>query len=77
MSSFEILAHQEFESPLVVSLFKVGKTVLFCVFSTFIHRVPQFVIDKLIFSISVEINDALKLTFVNKLLTVLKIPDRF
>ena len=60
-----------------MSVFNVGKTVLFCVFSIFLHRVMQFVMDKFIRSTSAEIKDVLKLTLDNKLLTVLTIPDDF
>ena len=78
LHKFETFVQHVFKYPLVVvSVFKVGKTVLFCVFSRFRQRVLQLVNDKFIFNSDTESNDAFRLTLFNRPLTVVTTPERF
>ena len=58
-----------------MSVFNVGRTVLFCVFSIFLQHVLQFFMDKLMSTTSEEISEVLKLTFDNIPFTVLTMPE--
>ena len=78
LHKFETFVQHVFKYPLVVvSVCKVGKTVLFCVFSRFRQRVLQLVNDKFIFNSATESKDVLRLTFDNMFDTVLTIPETF
>ena len=78
LHKFETFVQHVFKYPLVVvSVFKVGKTVLFCVFSRFRQRVLQLVNDKFIFNSDTESNDVFRLTFAKSPLTVVTTPERF
>ena len=78
LHKFKTFNQHVFKYPLVVvSVFKVGKTVLFCVFSRFRQRVLQLVNDKFIFNAATESKDFLRLTFDNMFDTVLTLPETF
>ena len=78
LHKFETFVQHVFKYPLVVvSVFKVGKIVLFCVFSRFRQRMLQLVNDKFIFNSDTESNDVFRLTFAKSPLTVVTTPERF
>ena len=78
LHKFKRFVQHVFKYTLVaVSVFKLGMTVLFCVFSRFRHLILAFVMDKLMFISATESKDILRLTFDNMFDTLLTIPETF